>query len=126
MAEPKDSRVALGVTRENLRQHNLGVVLSVLHAEGAVPRSRLTTVSGLNRSTISDLVGELAGPLQGCVLSPKNSWTAPSDVHRTWLSHRGDVVASRGQHRHRCHDSGRCDIGRASCADCAPIHAPTE
>lgn len=61
MAEVKEPRFALGATRENLRQHNLGVILSVLHAEGAVPRSRLTTVSGLNRSTISDLVGELSG-----------------------------------------------------------------
>lgn len=61
MAEARESRIALGATREDLRQHNLGVVLGVLHAEGAVPRSRLTTVSGLNRSTISDLVGELSG-----------------------------------------------------------------
>ena len=61
MAEAKEPRFALGATRENLRQHNLGVVLSVLHAKGAVPRSHLTTISGLNRSTISDLVGELSG-----------------------------------------------------------------
>ena len=89
MAEPKDSRVALGVTRENLRQHNLGVVLSVLHAEGAVPRSRLTTVSGLNRSTISDLVGELAtlglvceseGLMDGTIGRPSHMVEPSSDV----------------------------------------------
>lgn len=50
---------ALGRNRENLRRHNLGVVLRLLHESGAMPRSQLTSVTGLNRSTISDLVGEL-------------------------------------------------------------------
>jgi predicted NBD/HSP70 family sugar kinase len=59
MSDTKASRAPLGQNRENLRQHNLSVVLRLLHQSGAVPRSHLTSVTGLNRSTISDLVGEL-------------------------------------------------------------------
>jgi predicted NBD/HSP70 family sugar kinase len=49
-----------GQNRENLRQHNLSLVLRLLHQMGTVARSQLTSVTGLNRSTISDLVAELA------------------------------------------------------------------
>ena len=59
MTEQKNPRSPLGQNRENLRQHNLSVVLRLLHQEGSVPRSHLTWATGLNRSTISDLVGEL-------------------------------------------------------------------
>ena len=59
MSESKPKRSPLGQNRENLRQHNLSVVLTLLHESGSVPRSHLTSVTGLNRSTISDLVGEL-------------------------------------------------------------------
>jgi predicted NBD/HSP70 family sugar kinase len=59
MSDTNSSRSPLGQNRENLRQHNLSVVLRLLHHSGAVPRSHLTSVTGLNRSTISDLVGEL-------------------------------------------------------------------
>lgn len=59
MSDTKAPRSPLGQNRENLRQHNLSVVLRLLHQSGAVPRSHLTSVTGLNRSTISDLVGEL-------------------------------------------------------------------
>lgn len=52
-------RSSLGQNRENLRQHNLSVILRLLHVSGLVPRSHLTGVTGLNRSTISDLIGEL-------------------------------------------------------------------
>ena len=57
MAQPL--RAPLGANRDNLRQHNLSAVLRLLHVSGAVPRTHLTSVTGLNRSTISDLVGEL-------------------------------------------------------------------
>lgn len=50
----------VGRTREDVRQFNLSIVLRMLHFSGSVSRSQLTTVSGLNRSTISDLVSELA------------------------------------------------------------------
>lgn len=48
-----------GQTRDNLRQHNLSTVLRMLHQAGTVSRSHLTSSTGLNRSTISDLVAEL-------------------------------------------------------------------
>ncbi len=59
MATAQPLRAPLGANRENLRQHNLSAVLRLLHLSGAVPRTHLTSVTGLNRSTISDLVGEL-------------------------------------------------------------------
>jgi predicted NBD/HSP70 family sugar kinase len=43
-----------------LRRQNLGVVLERLHLSGPLSRSELTTSTGLNRSTIAALVGELA------------------------------------------------------------------
>ena len=48
-----------GQNREDVRQHNLSIVLRMLHLRGSVSRSELTAVTGLNRSTISDLVSEL-------------------------------------------------------------------
>ena len=49
----------VGRTREDVRQFNLSIVLRMLHFSGSVSRSQITSVSGLNRSTISDLVSEL-------------------------------------------------------------------
>jgi predicted NBD/HSP70 family sugar kinase len=43
-----------------LRRHNLAVVLERLHVNGPASRSALTTATGLNRSTVADLVAELA------------------------------------------------------------------
>ena len=48
-----------GVATEEVRRHNLGAVLERLHLSGALSRSELTAVTGLNRSTIADLLGEL-------------------------------------------------------------------
>ena len=42
-----------------MRQHNLSVLLQMIHLNGTVSRSSLTSATGLNRSTISDLVSEL-------------------------------------------------------------------
>jgi predicted NBD/HSP70 family sugar kinase len=42
-----------------VRQHNLSIVLQMIHFYGSVTRSQLTSTTGLNRSTISDLVSEL-------------------------------------------------------------------
>ena len=53
-------RSGRGVAAEELRRHNLGVVLKHLHMVGPVSRSELTAKTGLNRSTVADLVGELA------------------------------------------------------------------
>ena len=49
----------LGQNRDDVRQHNLSTLLRMIHQAGTVSRSQLTTSSGLNRSTISDLVSEL-------------------------------------------------------------------
>lgn len=50
---------SLGLATEELRRHNLGVVLERLHLFGAVSRSELTAATGLNRSTIAGLIGQL-------------------------------------------------------------------
>ena len=44
-----------------VRQRNLARVLRLVHVEGPLSRAALTEATGLNRSTIADLVGELAG-----------------------------------------------------------------
>jgi predicted NBD/HSP70 family sugar kinase len=49
----------LGQNRYDVRQHNLATLLRMIHESGTISRSLLTTNSGLNRSTISDLVQEL-------------------------------------------------------------------
>lgn len=49
----------LGQNRDDVRQHNLATLLRMIHESGTISRSMLTTKSGLNRSTISDLVQEL-------------------------------------------------------------------
>ena len=48
-----------GVAAEELRRHNLSAVLEPLHLSGPHSRSELTAITGLNRSTIADLLGEL-------------------------------------------------------------------
>ena len=49
-----------GTNQEAVRRHNLGTVLRHVHRTGEISRAQLTTAMGLNRSTIADLVGELA------------------------------------------------------------------
>lgn len=44
---------------EGVRQRNLARLLRLVHLEGPLSRARLTESTGLNRSTIADLVGEL-------------------------------------------------------------------
>ena len=48
-----------GQNREDVRQHNLSTVLRLVRLAETIYRSQLTAASGLNRSTISDLVAEL-------------------------------------------------------------------
>ena len=48
-----------GQNRENIRQHNLSTIMGLLYTGGTMARSQLTSATGLNRSTISDLVVEL-------------------------------------------------------------------
>ncbi|MEJ1229682.1 MAG: ROK family transcriptional regulator [Galbitalea sp.] len=48
-----------GRGNSDLRRHNLSLVLRLVHRSQGVPRSQLTRSTGLNRSTIAALVGEL-------------------------------------------------------------------
>jgi predicted NBD/HSP70 family sugar kinase len=48
-----------GRGNSDVRRHNLSLVLRLVHRSQGVPRSQLTRSTGLNRSTIAALVGEL-------------------------------------------------------------------
>ena len=48
-----------GSNHDDLRWRNLSAILRLVHRSGAASRSQLTRVTGLNRSTIAALVGEL-------------------------------------------------------------------
>ncbi|WP_156762178.1 ROK family protein [Microbacterium karelineae] len=50
-----------GSNVEGVRRANLGTVLRLVHHAGAISRAALTQQTGLNRSTIADLVVTLAG-----------------------------------------------------------------
>jgi predicted NBD/HSP70 family sugar kinase len=48
-----------GNNNDKVRRHNLSVVLGLAHRTRGLSRAQLTRQTGLNRSTIADLVGEL-------------------------------------------------------------------
>lgn len=48
-----------GATQDEVRRSNLSLVLTLLHRHGAQSRSQIVAVTGLNRSTVGDLVSEL-------------------------------------------------------------------
>jgi predicted NBD/HSP70 family sugar kinase len=52
-------RSGLGTNQEAVRRHNLGTLLRHVHSAGQISRAELTTLMGLNRSTIAGLVAEL-------------------------------------------------------------------
>ncbi len=52
-------RSGLGTNQEAIRRHNLGTLLRHVHGAGQISRAELTSLMGLNRSTIAGLVGEL-------------------------------------------------------------------
>jgi len=54
-----DARAGVGTNQESVRRHNLSTLLGHLHLAGQLSRSSLTTLMGLNRSTIAGLVGEV-------------------------------------------------------------------
>jgi predicted NBD/HSP70 family sugar kinase len=58
-ASGRDTASRRGVAAEELRRHNLAAVLERLHLSGPHSRSELTARTGLNRSTVADLIGEL-------------------------------------------------------------------
>jgi predicted NBD/HSP70 family sugar kinase len=47
------------VSQDDVRRHNLGRLLRLLHVRGATSRARLTALTGLNRSTVGALTTEL-------------------------------------------------------------------
>lgn len=49
-----------GSNLDGVRQHNLAIVLQLVHRAGRLSRSELTRETGLNRSTVGALVAELA------------------------------------------------------------------
>ncbi|WP_235500607.1 ROK family transcriptional regulator [Agreia sp. Leaf335] len=49
----------IGNSNDQARRHNLSTVLTLLHHSGSRTRAELTRATGLNRSTIAALVGEL-------------------------------------------------------------------
>ena len=53
-------RTLAGATQDEVRRHNLGSLLRLLHVNGAASRSDLTALTGLNRSTVGALTTELA------------------------------------------------------------------
>lgn len=52
--------VALGDTVDSVRRRNLSTVLELVHRDGGPSRADLTSLTGLNRSTVGALVAELA------------------------------------------------------------------
>ena len=59
MATVEVARNGSGSNNDHVRRHNLSVVLGLAHRSGGLSRAQLTRQTGLNRSTIADLVGEL-------------------------------------------------------------------
>ncbi len=53
-------RISLAASQDEVRRYNLAAVLRRLHLGGAVSRSELVALTGLNRSTVGALVSELA------------------------------------------------------------------
>lgn len=59
MVDETPERGTRGSTNDQTRQRNLSLMLGTVHSRGPQTRSDLTTASGLNRSTVLALVGEL-------------------------------------------------------------------
>jgi len=78
-------------TAEGVRQRNLARVLRLVHLDGPLPRATLTETTGLNRSTIADLVGELVneGLVKERPPDPSRRVGRPSPL----VSAASDVVA---------------------------------
>ncbi len=57
---PADDSDYLGTSVDGIRRRNLSAVLRMVHVHGPASRAELAATIGLNRSTISTLVGDLA------------------------------------------------------------------
>lgn len=80
-----------GRNREDLREHNLSAIVGLLHKFGTLSRAQLTSSTGLNRTTISNLVSELKD--LGLVYESQSA--GPTGVGRpsVMVSLSADVVA---------------------------------
>lgn len=81
-----------GLGSDELRHHNLGAVLEILHLEGPTARSELTSRTGLNRSTIARLIAELS--TAGLVTeSPAPKQSGPGRPSPIVAAHEGNALA---------------------------------
>lgn len=73
-----------GPTQEEIRRHNLGVLLRSIHLNGPASRSELTASLGLNRSTIGALTTDLvaAGIVREALPKGRSRAGRPSPVVR--------------------------------------------
>ncbi|MFH8252236.1 ROK family protein [Microbacterium sp. B2969] len=71
-----------GGSIEGVRQRNLARILRIVHVDGPQSRATLTETTGLNRSTIADLVGELvrSGLVEERAPDPSRRVGRPSPV----------------------------------------------
>lgn len=78
-------------SNHDVRRRNLSVILGIVHRDGATPRSQLTRVTDLNRSTIAALVAELVelGLVRETDPDSTNQVGRPSSM----VNARDDVVA---------------------------------
>lgn len=83
-----------GVAGDEVRRHNLGTIVERLHLAGPLSRSDLTRMTGLNRSTIADLLAELTsvGLVEEGPGVPGSGPGRPSPVVRV-RPHRASVLA---------------------------------
>ena len=73
-----------GVATDEVRRHNLALVLRRLHFAGPLTRSRLASITGLSRSTMADLIGELSSldlVVEGPSLTPSGPGRPSPMVH---------------------------------------------
>ena len=80
-----------GRNREDLREHNLSAIVGLLHRFGTLSRAQLTSSTGLNRTTISNLVAELK--TLGLVFESQSAGTSSVGRPSVMVSLSGDVVA---------------------------------
>lgn len=83
----------IGRASEDLRRHNLSSLLRHLHLSGPASRAELTGVLGLNRSTVGDLVGDLAGA--GLVTEGVPAPSGPTRAGRPSLLVRPRALGAR-------------------------------
>lgn len=82
---PDSNTRVKGMATDEMRRHNLAAVLSRLHVAGSVSRTGLASHTGLNRSTIADLIGELSalGLVEEYSAATQSGPGRPSPIVRT-------------------------------------------